>query len=87
MFTVFLAIEIDTLAKKYDGVKAESVADCGQLKTSLIADVGHKLTTEIQTAKKELVTLMGKKFSNEMSTIYFLLPNLKYSFAMLRRHC
>ena len=86
MFTVFLAIEIDTLAKKYDGVKAESVADCGQLKTSLIADVGHKLTTEIQTAKKELVTLMGKKFSNEMSTIYFLL-HLKYSFAMLKRHC
>ena len=71
MFTVFVAIEIDTLAKKYDGVKAESVADCEQLKTSLITDVGHKLTIEMQTAKKELVTLMGKKFSKEMPTIYF----------------
>ena len=82
MFTVFLAIEIDTLAKKYDGVKAESVADCGQLKTSLIADVGHKLTTEIQTAKKELVTLMGKKFSNEMSTIYFHLMSDALNFVV-----
>ena len=63
MFTVFVAIEIDTLAKKYDGVKAESVADCEQLKTSLITDVGHKLTTEIQMAKKDLVTLMGTSFS------------------------
>jgi hypothetical protein len=74
----FVAIEIDTLAKKYDGVKAESVADCGQLKTSLIADVGHKLTTEIQTAKKELVTLMGKKFSNEMQINYLQLE-LQYT--------
>ena len=60
---MFVAIEIETLAKKYDGVKAESVADIGKMKTSLITEVGHKLTTEIQTAKKELVTLMGTNFS------------------------
>ena len=59
---MFVAIEIETLAKKYDGVKAESVADIGKMKTSLITEVGHKLTTEIQTAKKELVTLMGTNF-------------------------
>ena len=53
----YIAIEIDTFEKKYDIVKAESVANCGQL----IADAGHKLTTEIQMAKKELLEVIDKK--------------------------
>ena len=53
----YIANEIDTLEKKYDGVKAESAANCGQL----IADTGHKLTTEIQTAKKEILVVIDNK--------------------------